>query len=90
MAIRTQQRKKQQLLISVLGLVVIVTVGVVFLGRGGAPEVPPPIPPTSGEQIIPRVTIPNELFIDRSFQGLVPYDPVTLPENIGKNNPFKP
>ena len=88
MAVRTRQRKKQQLLISVLGLVVIVTVGVLFLGRGGAPEVPPP--PVTGGQIIPRVPIPNELFIDRSFQGLVPYDPVTLPENIGKNNPFKP
>jgi len=89
MALLTKQRKQQQLLIGVLALVVVITMGVLIFGTGSTPKIPPIVPPT-GASIIPRVPIPDDLFIDRSFLELVPYDPISLPETIGKDNPFSP
>jgi len=94
MPIVTAQRKKQRTLIAIMGLVVLVSLGVLFLGTRGDKDssiqiVDPNIP-------IDILIIPNEikleldLFQDPRFENLIPYE--KIPQNIetGRNNPFLP
>jgi len=87
MALLTEQRKKQQLLIGILVAVIIITAGIVVIGFSGG--ISPSVSPTdTGVPSVPKVTIPKDLFLQEDFLELVPYTPLELPEDIGKSNPF--
>ena len=93
MPIVTAQRKKQQTLIGIVALVVLVAVGVLFLGNRGKKE--------AGQifdEAIPIdiLIIPKEVSLDLSiledprFKKLIPYEKIQADTDMGRSNPFSP
>ncbi len=93
MPIVTAQRKKQQTLIGIVGLIVLVSVGVLFLGNRGKKEAGQ----TFDEAIpIDILIIPKEVSLDLSifddtrFTKLIPYEKIRIDIDMGRSNPFLP
>jgi len=92
MAILTAQRKKQRNLIAVTGVVVIVSLGVLYFGV---------LKQSKKEQVVVDSEINifkkiREIKIDLSllegerFRGLVPYSKLPTDIKTGRSNPFAP
>ena len=93
MPIVTAQRKKQQTLIGIVGLIVLVAVGVLFLGNRGKKEVGQ----TFDQEIpIDILIIPKEVrldlgvLLDPRFKNLTPYEKIRIDIDMGRSNPFLP
>jgi hypothetical protein len=94
MPIVTAQRKKQRTLIGIVGLIILVSVGVLFLGRRGdkkpegqifEPEIPIDL------LIIPKeVRLDLGILDDPRFKNLIPYEKVRIDIDMGRSNPFSP
>lgn len=93
MPIVTAQRKKQQTLIGIVGLVILVSVGVLFLGGRGKK---PAGQIFDEETPVDIFVIPKEIKLDLTaledprFKNLVPYEKLPTDIDTGRSDPFLP
>ena len=91
MPIVTAQRKKQQTLIGIVALVILVSVGVLFLGGRGKK---PAGQIFDEETPVDIFVIPKEIKFDLGvlqdprFKSLIPYEKLPTDIDTGRSNPF--
>ncbi|MDP2641480.1 MAG: hypothetical protein Q8P39_02985 [Candidatus Yanofskybacteria bacterium] len=87
----SQQKKRQRVLTIVLGILVAVIGVVVWAGFFRAPSSLPVSFPVASESELRQVNINFSVFENPIFETLrTPPDPIPLPEQVGRNNPFAP
>lgn len=94
MALVAVQRKRQQNLIAIFVVVVLVTLGVLTIGRLRNKGLEQKTPQLEGREEI--IGVPGQLKLDTSivkderFLDLVPYDTLSRDIKTGRDNPFAP
>ncbi len=87
------QRKKQQNLIAIFVVVVLVTLGVLYMGRLRDKGLEQGTPEGVGEETtgaVRQLKLDTSLLTDERFLNLVPYETLTLDVKTGRANPFAP
>ena len=92
MAILTAQRKKQRNLIAVTGVVVIVSLGVLYFGAFKQPKKEQVVVDSEINifKKIREIKIDLSLLGEERFRGLVPYSKLPTDIETGRSNPFAP
>lgn len=94
MAVLTPQRKKQQNLIAIFVAVVLVTLGVLYIGRLRDKGLERKTPPSLGEEemngVSGQLKLDTSILKDERFLNLVPYEALSRDIKTGRANPFAP
>ena len=92
MAILTVQRKKQRKLIVLMGVVFIITLGVLYFGPFRQPKEAQVIVDSEINifKKIREIKLDLGLLKEERFRGLVPYSKIPTDIKTGRSNPFAP
>ena len=92
MATLTAQRKKQRNLIALTGVVVIVSLGVLYFGVFKQPKKEQVVVDSEINifKKIREIKIDLSLLGEERFRGLVPYSKLPTDIETGRSNPFAP
>lgn len=94
MALVTVQRKKQQNLIAIFVAVVLITLGVLYIGRlknkGIGQETPQREAGGEISGAARQLKLDTSILTDERFLNLVPYETLSRDIKTGRTNPFAP